>query len=554
MAHAFTQRVQAQAELQKVPILAWLAPIAAPIGAVLCHLVLVLIYLHAKPIPHIIVFWLPVIAGVIAGYGLFAAMTKSPLIGCPKWAAPLVVVLSLGLSLILPFVAQKNYELKVRRSLIQQVNAFVTIPYLPPETATCTVVSVPERSPAGGYTFRATLKRGSEHTLTAEVKLFQATMRYDSLVQALQCDLAESVMQEPLEACLSTYSHLKSLPIKEAEIASTPAEGSYDGHILFENSLELAISGGIEKKALVLKLEPDAHLRALAIPRATELWQQFDPESDETCLDVKLGDAAKNGVRLCDAVLTDGETIPVLIKEKPEAGPNEIDVYFQFREAAIVQINAELREIAELSGDTSPAVCVNVDRKEELRSGEFSLRAVFPEGDPLMVLARQEGNDVSIVAEEHVVMLAPSTRSAEKSWSMLVPAHYGSKESTEFVRAVLSEEDALQVSLESKPVSRQSKFDLREYTTNDRDEWGSSRPLADVSEVIEVETLSGLTGYGYTGRKTPALRIKYLFMKDGSLAVITALSTDESAGLEDKVKAILASLRFKDVAEEGDGD
>jgi len=75
-----------------------------------------------------------------------------------------------------------------------------------------------------------------------------------------------------------------------------------------------------------------------------------------------------------------------------------------------------------------------------------------------------------------------------------------------------------------------------------------------VSEVIEVETLSGLTGYGYTGRKTPALRIKYLFMKDGSLAVITALSTDESAGLEDKVKAILASLRFKDVAEEGDGD
>ena len=553
MARVFTERVSTQNELQKVPFFAWLGPIAALVATAICHLILVLIYLHVRPVPHIIVFWLPVVLGVLAGYGLFAGITRSQFIGCPKWGAPLVTLLSLGLSAILPFVAQQKYALKVRVSLTQQVGAFVAPPYLPRNTATCTTVGDPESSPAGGYTFLATLKSGGEYLLATDVKLFEAMMRYDSLVKDMQLELAESVIEKPLEKCLSSYPHLESLTIQESKITATPSAGVYIGHIKFDNSLQVDFSGKAEKDSMALELEVDSHLRALAIPLASELWQQFDPGTDSTCLDVKLGKPTKEDVRLCEAVMTSGDSIPVVIDENPEGGSGEIDVFFQFREAAIVEINAELEELADLRGDGTPARCVHVDKKEQLRDGEFSLRAVFPEGDPVMVLARQDGHEVSIVAEEHSLLLAPSSRSVEKSWSMVIPSHYERKDSTEFVRTLLSSPDKLQLSLETKPVSTHAKFNLREYAMNEREKWGQSRPTIELGDVTPVETRSGLTGYGYSVVRGTALRVKYFFMKDGNLAVVTAISTEATAGLEGKVVAMLESLRFKDVTDEGAG-
>lgn len=550
MARAFTQRVSDRSQLQKVPTVAWVMPLAAPIVTVLCHIALAAVVILYKPIPNIVVFWVPVILGVAACYYMFVGLTRSEFIGVPKWAPPVIMLGGFILSSIPTLITEKQYTVKVRRSLIQQVTQFISPPHLPADTAVCALVSVPERVEDATHTFQASLKDGRDHTLTADVKLYKAALVYDEQMEDLQCQLAESVLTEPLTRCLESYPHLKSLIVKEAVVTSTPKPGAYSGHAEFENGLNVAFTGKAKGKELACKLEPEAHVRALAIPLATELWKQFDPTSDDVCFDVKLGKKLGEGLRLCDAILSNEATIPVVIEQDPSDPEAAIDVFFQFREAAIVEINSELQEVAELAGDAVARCCVNVDKKEKLREQEYSLRAMFPEGDPLMVLARQDGHDVSIVPSEHIVLLSSAARTPENGWSMLVPEHYGRGDHDEFKRTVNSGVDKLELVLEIRTVSLHSKFALQEYAENERTKWGATRPQVELGEIASTETMSGLTGYRYTVVKGPALRIKYFFMHGANLAIITATSTEAEPGLTEKSDTIVSTLRFKDEVKE----
>jgi hypothetical protein len=550
MAHAFTQRVIDRHRPEKVPVLAWLMMLVAPVAAVIFHVLLVAVYLMLRPLPHVAVFWLPVVVGCFVGFGLFSALTRSILIEVPKWGSPLVIVVGLALSTLPMLIVQQKYAVKVRQSLIRQVDEQLMPPYLPADTAKCVLVSIPERAKDGDYTFQATLKSGQSHLLGATVELFRASLIRDKRMENLQCVLAESIMDKPLKTCVGKYPHLKTLSMQEFSVTATTQAGAYVGKIVFDDMLSLSFLGRCEADGFRCRLEPESRIRALAIPLATALWRRFAPASEETCLDVKLGETTSAGLRISDAILAGGESIPVVVEAASDADDAAVSVFFQFREETIVEINTKLQEVAELKGDVFVRRCVNVDKKEQLRDQEFSLRALFPEGDPLVVLARQQGRNVSIVPREHVVMLAPSARLVDKSWSLLVPAHYRQDKGSEFVRVVKSDSDKLLVSLESKPVNVHSKFDLQEYAMNERTRWAEGRTAVEIGEIAPFETTSGLFGYRYDVRKGRALRSKYFFMHGANLAIISATSTEAEHGLLEKADEIVATLRFKDVADE----
>ncbi len=550
MARDYTNRMKEENASRKMSPLTWLFPISSLVVTVLVHVLLVVIYMSFRPLPNVVVFWLPVVAGILVGLNLFTLATKSDNIDCPKWATPVALMMAVVLAVVPTLIAQSKYNMKVRRALIVDVNRYLHPPRLPAGTASCISASVPEATDAGNHTFTALLKGGATHVLTADVALYKASIVYDTRMKALQIDLAEAHVKTALDKCLEQYPFLASLEREPLEIEDTPKAGRYVGDIKFSSKLKLSYCATSIKAGMVCRLDAESHMRAKTIPEAFALWRRFDPESNASCVDVELGKDIDESHQLAAALLSDKKSIPLVIeKTKSADGVDTLSVFFQFREAAITRINEVLRESQSLS-QSGVRRCVNVDKKRLLRNQEYSLRALFPEGEPLVVLATEDAYDVGIVLGVHVTLLAAKTTRAAAGWSLLTPGHYKSETGTEFVRLAKSEEDKLSISLETKPINAYARFSLKEYAEKERTAWKTGHATAAIDEIESWETASGLSGYRYSTRKGPALRIKYFFVRDTDLAIVSAVSDEASSGLTAKADGIVSSLRFKDVFQE----
>ncbi len=550
IARDYTNRVAEGNTSKRMSPVTWLFPFSSLVVTVLLHVMLVAIYMNYRPLPNIFVFWLPVVAGILVGLNLFTLATKSNNIDCPKWATAVAFAMAVVLAVVPTLITQSKYNMKVRRALIVDVNRYLHPPSLPAGTATCISASVPEGSDGEHHTFTAFLKGGATHVLTAEVALYKASMVYDKRMKALQIDLAKAHVKTALDKCLEAYPFLASLEMEPLEIADTPKTGRYVGDVKFSSKLKLSYGATSIKAGMVCRLDAESHTRAKTIPIASMLWKRFDPASDASCVDVELGEAIDESHQQSDALLSNKKSVPLIIeKTKSADGVDTISVFFQFREAAITRINELLRERNSLSG-SGVRRCVNIDGKRLLRNQEYSLRAIFPEGEPLMVLATEDAYRVDIVLGKRVTMLAAKTRNADAGWSLLTPEAFKPEPGTEFVRLATSEEDKLSISLETKPINAYARFSLKEYAQKERTVWETGHASADIGEIESWKTASGLSGYRYSTQKGAALRIKYFFVRDDNLAIVSAISTDASSGLTAKVESIVSSLRFKDVPQE----
>ncbi len=553
MAREYTQRMEAENVAHKLSPVVWLLPLSALVVTALVHVLMVAVYMNLKPLPLIVVFWLPALVGTVVGLNLFNLATKSSNVDIPKWATPLALVMAIVVSMI-PIVITKNkYNLKVRRALIVDVNKVLQPPSLPEGTATCLSVSIPEPMESGAYTFDTLLKGGETHLLAGEVALYKASLLYDSRMKALQRELVQPYVKKALNTCIEQYPHLMSLEMEPLKVKDTPKLGIYVGDVVFNTKLKLSYQAKVRKVDVDCHLVPESHIRAKAIPQATALWKRFDPSSDSTCADVTLGDKIDESYRQADAVLSDDQEVPIIIREDSlSEGSDKISVFFQFREAVIMRINEKLQTGVNRGGREGR--CVNIDQKRLLRKHESSLRAIFPESEPLMVLAKEDGYSVDVVTGEHKVLLAAKTQKASSGWSLIVPAHYIPTEGSEFVRIVNSEEDKLNISIETKPINAYAKFSLIVYAQKERTDWAEGHLGAEIEDVKPWETTSGLSGYRYATRKGDAIRIKYFFTHGTNLAILSAVATESTPALLETSDSIVRSLRFKDVPDESLAD
>jgi hypothetical protein len=550
MARDLTERMQAEQASRRLSPFMWLVPVSALFVTALVHVIMVVIYMTLKPMPNVLVFWLPAVVGVLVGLNLFTMFTRSSNVDCPKWATPAAVAIAVVLSIVPILIVQQKYNMKVRRALIAQVDARLKPPSLPSETAACVNASIPESTGDDKFTFSATLKDGSKHRLVCSVALYNADLIYEQSMKSLQLKLAKPHVEKSLEKCLAAYPHLGLLEMDPVNVKETPKTGEYTGEAVYNTTLRLAYEARVRKDSMSCSLTSEADLRARALPLASELWERFEPASTEACIDVKLGDSIDDTHRQADAILSNDQSIPIIIKQD-ESGDNPLlSVFFQFRETAIMEINAALKAAAEADGRDVVQRCVNIDQKQPLRDREFSLRAIFPEGEPLKVLATKNAYEVGIVTGKHELMLASGERRADTSWSLLVPADYIPREGSEFMRSRESETDKLNIQLETKPINAYAKFDLNDYAVKERTEWEQGHQAADIEPVEAWETTSGLSGYRYATRKDAALRIKYFFTRGTNLAIVSALSTEAVVGVTDRADTIAKTLRFKDVADE----
>ncbi|MBT3191744.1 MAG: hypothetical protein HN341_04245 [Verrucomicrobia bacterium] len=548
MAQDLTQRMATEQAARKQSPVTWILPTTALVITALVHAIMAAIHMTFMPMPNVLVFWLPAAIGSLSGLYLFTLFTRSSNVDCPKWAAPVALFIAVVLSVIPILIVQQRYNMKVRRALIAQVDALVKAPSLPAETAVCINATVPEPTGDGNFVFTATLEDGAMHELVSKVSLYEADLVYEDAMKALQVLLALPHIERALETCLKAYPHLALLEMQPLESVVTPETGTYTGDATFTTGLKLSFVASVRKTDMSCQLKPESDLRANAIPLAAALWKRFEPASEDVCADVELGDSIDDTHRQANAVLTNGQGVPLIIEQLNVGGDTKtLSVFFQFRENAIMEINEVIVASAADTGRETARRCVNIDEKEELRKHEYSLRALFPEGEPLMVLAREHAYSVGIVIGEHEVMLPPKARKVGDSWSLVIPSHYVSGEGGEFVRTRLSAEDKLRVSLETKPINAYAKFKLEEYAIRERSEWEAGHPGAEIERVEFWKTLSGLLGYRYATRKGTALRIKYFFTHGTNLAILSALSTEAESDSTEKADRIVRSLRFEDV-------
>ena len=531
------------------------------------HTVLLLFSVMFKPVPVVAVLWAPVLAGTFGGYVTFS---KSASIGVPRlpiWTAAAGIVICLVLTVVPTLLAQDIYVQKARRSLHLQVNALLRLPDLPETVPGCSSVLI-KRGESGGSIVTAYLSDEQQHDLAAEVSFFKGSLVRDASVRDMLCRLAEAEVPPALKECIKGYAHLEGRALKSISINKVVEVGVYAGTTQVESGPVLEFTATAGKDRMQCTLTRTSHIRAAAMPQVALLWQQFEPDSDAVCVDVTLTAATAKTRRRrktktpppavtrweqATAALSNNKKLPIIVVAEARGeteAPADVKTYFQFREAAIIQINKELTKINEMQGRDLSDRCINIEDKQGLRANEISLKAIFPEAE-VWVLLEQTGYELEVLPGEYAVMV-PLRKRVKDSWSLLVPAHYArSKVETAGVSRA-SAKDMLMLTLVGKPLNAYAQFSLRDYADRERSEWETEHEAMIVGELEPFPSRSGLKGYCYTTRQGTALRMKYFFVKAGHLAIITGVSNKEADHTAEASDGIVASLRFADVAKEDD--
>lgn len=514
------------------------------------HAVMVFVSVRFWPVPVLVVLWAPVVAGVLGGYVSFS---KSANIGIPKlpiWVAAAGTATCVLLTVLPTLLARDTYDRKVRRALHAQVSALLRPPHLPETAPDCISVHV-NRTAQRRSSVTAHLSDQQQYDLNADIDVFKATLVRDAASEGLLGRLAEVEVQEALKRCIAGYPHLAERALKAIRITKVVEPGIYAGETEIERGPTLAFTASARPRTMLCTLEATSHIRAAAMPQATALGQRVEPGSDAVCVDVTLAKASSENVwAKARATLSNDTQLPIIVTATPSNdAPARVNAFLQFREAAIIEINATVAKIRREQGLELSPRCINIKDERTLRANEITLKAIFPETE-LWVLVERVGYEIhKVVRDEYTVML-PARRTVQNSWSLLLPAHYARTETKTPGVSRTSTQDMLMLTLLDNELNTLANFSLRDYASRERDEWVAGHPAMQVGELESFETRSGLEGYRYTTRHGSALRMKYFFVKASHLAIITGVSNNEAEHTAAAADSIVASLRYADVFNE----
>ncbi len=283
------------------------------------------------------------------------------------------------------------------------------------------------------------------------------------------------------------------------------------------------------------------------MPHIERLWARYDPTFHGTCRDVELFKPIDARHLAAQATMADGKTVPIILEVSNVKDPKaEVRVLFRFREAAVMKINESLRELDAEGRRISIERCVDVDHRKELRAGEYSARALFPESDAKRILVIEDGYEVDVRGWPYHVLRQGKKGSPKDGWSLLVPRDYKLGRREEFLATCASASDAMRLTLETRNINDYAGFNLKSYSTRERKKWAVSHEDAPPRPMEEFTTASGVKGFHYVVAKDRGFRGKWFFFRSPDLAIITISTTKAQGKTEQNARGLVTSLRYKD--------
>jgi len=519
----------------------WLFLLTAPLTYAVLFFALAVIGLRFYALPTPLVVWGPVPVAMAVSAWLFLKFATFGGAVVPLWSLCVALLCGVATTTIPSLVLASHIRTTVSNSLAQQINVELSRPHLPNGLVHCTGVVVREKEADGSWGVLVLLSDGSQNTLSASVNLATANLNHDAAFLALRARFVRQILGEALGTCLMEYPLFAEHVSEVVRVEEVGKPGTYRFVLTGASNVVFTAAARTDESGESCVLEEESALRAVAIPKATALWQRFDPRSRAVCVDVRLGSSIDKHRRHATALLGGDHSVPIVLFLSSGA-ETDVEVYFQFNESAVMAIN----EVVTFLEQGNHSRCVNVDRKCMLRTGEYDLRAILADGDPLWVLVRGDEYDLSVIPERQALLLDPGKRRLEDGWSMLVPKRYTIKKKGEFTTTAESRQDGVRITLETKQMSAFARFVLRDHAESIRDGWTRKYPGVDTGSLTEWTTDSGIQGYKYVARTDTAIRISYFFAEESRLAVVMVESKDATSALVDLADDVARSLRFKD--------
>ena len=519
----------------------WLILLSAPVtlAVLFCALAVVSLRFYGLPTPLIV--WGPVPIAIALSAWLFLKYATTGGAVVPLWSMGVALLCAVAATTIPSLVLTSHIRTTVSTSLAQQINAELSRPHLPNELVHCTGVVVREKRDDGSWSALVLLSDGSQNTLSASINLTTANLTHDDAFLTLRARFVRQILGEALGTCFMAYPLFAGHVSEVVRIEEVGKPGSYRFVVMGASNAMFRAAARTDESGESCVLEEESALRAVAIPKATVLWRRFDPRSQAVCVDVRLGSSIDEHRRNATALLGGDLSVPIVLFLSDGDATN-LEVYFQFNETAVLAIN----EVLGGDGPGGHSRCVNVDRKRMLRTGEYDLRAIFADGDPLWVLARGDEYNLNVIPERQALLLDPGKRRLEEGWSVLVPKRYTIRKKDEFTATAESKDDGIRITLETKPMSTFARFVLREHAEGVRAGWTQKYPGVNTGSLTEWATDSGVDGFKYVARTDTAIRISYFFAEESRLAVVTVESKDATDALINTADNVARSLRFKD--------
>ncbi|GEM_PF-6292146 len=523
----------------------WVTPLLVGIvSGVVIHLLVAIVSLKIKPFSDIIVYWVPIVFGVSTGLGAFMQSARVGVSTVPVWVTLLGILVIVPGAYLPIDVLKDQYHRRARNKLAAAVNAVTRPPYLPATTPQCISVRIGEVTKIPERKVRAFLESDEVFDLTADVNL--ASGKLVGGITKMQRALGAKAAAGALAAMLDRYEAFKDLRHERFELTRVKRAGRYLGEIVFPESVTFDLEVLVGSQ-VTCSLAAKSHIRASAMPHIERLWARYDPTFHGTCRDVELFKPIDARHLAAQATMTDGKTVPIILEVSNVKDPKaEVRVLFRFREAAVMKINESLYELDAEGRRTSIERCVDVDHRKELRAGEYSARALFPESDAKRILVIEDGYEVDVRALPYHVLRQGKKSSPKDGWSLLVPRDYQLGRREEFLSTCASDSDAMRLTLETRNVNDYAGFNLKSYSRRERKKWAGTHEDAPPRPMGVFTTASGVKGFHYVVAKDRRFRGKWFFFRSPDLAIITISTTKAQGKTEQNARGLVTSLRYKD--------
>lgn len=541
-------------------ILTWIYTVLA---AVLCTVItgflLGFISVKFKMMPNWMLVYIPILPGTLAAASIFSVEGSKD---CPKNMPGWIMALGLALAFLLSagpaFLMENMRQSKVRKRLV----ATLTNELAPPSfvmSGNMSLMAINISKPAKGGICNAQAIYSNNRTYDLSFRRNVSTIEN---IEGLLEMKSRIIMQDyipKLKSSLARYPALQGRNVESFKITRTSKAGTYHGTTTLDGDFTLDIIVTAGKSSLDFALADTSKRAVLAIPRFVELWKEFNPGSDIKCTKVVVNEQKDESTWHATAYLSNDQQMPFVLKEtrSPDSGLS-IDIFLPLKETAIMRINSIIRETNMFGRHKITEQCVNLEPKtgnNEIRKDQKMMKAIFVEAAPLDVLVQETGEGVRIYPGSWKVFSSSAYNRPQEGWSMLIPENYraGFDANDKNRRVANCRESDDSLSLNTKSFSAVAKFSLSDYVTKEKTFWSGKYPNANVTELRNFTTASGLVGQTYSATYDQAFRAKYFFKKDNSMAIITyndPTSAEDTLNIAD---SYAKTLRYNDNPNEETG-
>ena len=540
-------------------ISAWIwGPVAAIVATLLVHGVLVAISLYAKELPLWTLFYVPMIAGGLIAMGLFANDARQLLRDTlPVW----IMIPGFAVCLGLAYGTSSFIESTHRKTIKKKVAATLYREFSAPRFATKNVPELRKISlgPSTGSTHPVTIVYSGDRSYGLSVVRHVAKIVQLTGIIEMKAKMAAEIAAPEIYECLAQYELLKDAKIDSLELENGETPGSYTGKLKVKPDLSVDIAMNVVKDAFEFNLSRQSDREVRAAPLVSGTWRELDQETKEHCTRVAVRKPIDDSHWQADAFLSNGKVIAIVIAdERADADDEGLRIHLPAREAAIIQINKKIQNGEAFdNGKIITEKCINLVSANKLRNGQEVMRAMFVQSDSQFVLVNERGYSVEVKLGEWDCLTdySPHLRRAQTpqhGWSLLLPARFvrQSQVKNESVVTSIDPVSKCGVSLKTRMVSEFSKFNLSGHVATERQAMVDKYSAEMVSDMVSVETASGLKGYAYHLANQTLHRARYFFVKGDNLAVVTFDLPAGSADPRGNADALVATLRHKDVVSE----